>query len=334
MRAIRKVLSTVNYTGQDLKTLKEIFEGSEFIQVSHSDTENILKELVNTDVAVLETDLDERFLGDSSLKWIHCNHAGLNKSARPEVFEKGIILTGSAGRSSPVLAEHCIYFMLNACYHTHELLAAQYTHQWGVKDQDDFRGLFGRTAGIIGMGHTGKMLAERLNAFGMDIISYDRYELKDYDYITRKLNSSKGDSLDELYANSDFIILCIALTNETYHLINDESLAKFKRGAILVNMARGGIVDTEALIRALDSGQVAQAGLDVFEQEPLPTDSPLWDRKDVYITPHFTPAVPHRAGRCLEIIRENRRRYINNEEMLNEVKEKDIFTIDLTTSKY
>lgn len=329
MRKIHKVLSTVNYTEEDLKTLRGIFEGSAFVQVSHHDTAAILKELADADVAVLEADLDDRFLGESGLRWIHCNHAGLNKSARPEVFEKGIILTGSAGRSSPVLAEHCVYFMLNACYHTHELLAAQYARQWGVKGQQDFRGLFGRTAGIIGMGHNGKMLAERLHAFGMDLITYDRYEVEGFDYIKRKLNASSGDSLDELYAGSDFVILCIALTNETHHLINDTALSKFKPGAVLVNMARGEVVDTAALIRALDAGRVSCAGLDVFETEPLPPDSPLWARRDVYITPHFTPSVPHRAGRCLDIIRENRRRYLAGEEMLNEVKEKDIYTMNL-----
>lgn len=326
MRQIRKVISTVNYEPEDLRTLREIFSTSEFIQLDQSDTKGILREVSDADVAILEADLDERFLGKNSLKWIHCNHAGLNKSARPEVFERGIILTGSAGRSSPVLAEHCVYFMLNACYHTHELLAAQYAHQWGVAGQSEWRGLFGRTAGIIGMGNNGKMLAERLHAFGMDIIGYDRNEIEGFDYLKYKLNASKEDNLDPLYAESDFVILCIALTDQTYHMIDDKAFSKMKRGAVLVNMARGAVVDTQAMIHALDCGQISQAGLDVFEQEPLPPDDPLWDRRDVYITPHATPAVPHRAGRCLEIIRENARRYQNGEEMLNRVYPEDVYT--------
>ncbi len=326
MNQIKKVIATVNYSQDDLRELRAIFPESQFVHVDQNDTQGILREVADADVAILEADLDERFLGKNDLKWIHCNHAGLNKSARPEVFERGIILTGSAGRSSPVLAEHCVYFMLNACYHTHELLAAQYNHQWGVEGASRWRGLFGRTAGIIGMGNNGKMLAQRLHAFGMDIIGYDRYEIEGFDYLKYKLNASQGDTLDVLYAESDFVILCIALTDKTYHLIDDEAFSKMKQGAVLVNMARGAVVDTAALIRALDSGRISQAGLDVFEQEPLPSDSPLWDRRDVYITPHTTPAVPHRAGRCIEIIRENARRYRNGEEMLNRVYPQDVYT--------
>ena len=146
------------------------------------------------------------------------------------------------------------------------------------------------------------------------------------DYIGKKLNSSRGDTLDELLANSDFVILCIALTDETYHLINDKAFAGMKPGAVIVNMGRGQLIDTEALIRALDSGIVSCAGLDVFEQEPLPANSVLWDRKDVYITPHATPQFPDRAARCLEIIAENVRRYKAGEEMLNRVLEKDRYT--------
>lgn len=326
MRTIKKVLTTVNYTSEDLETLREIFAGSEFVHVDRHDSEGIARALHGADAAVLDGDLDDRFLGENDLKWIHCDHAGLAKSARPEVFERGIILSGSAGRSAPVLAEHCIYFMLNACYHTRELLEAQDAHQWGVKGQDSWRGLFGRTAGIIGMGNNGRMLAERLHAFGMNIISYDRYHLEGFDYIQRKLDASTGDMLDPLFAESDFIILCLALTDETYHMIDKKAFAKMKPGAVLVNMARGGLVCTEDMMDALNSGKLSCAGLDVFEQEPLPADHPLWDYRNVYITPHVTPQVPHRAGRSLEIIRENVRRYKAGEKLLNQVDPKDVWT--------
>jgi len=325
MRVIKKVLSTVNFRKEDVETLRGFFPDSAFVQVSANDTEGILREVRDADVAVLDADLDDRFLGENDLKWIHCSHAGLAKSARPEVFERGIILTGSAGRSAPVLAEHAIYFMLSSCYHTHETLAAQYAHQWGIPGQGAWRGLFGRTAGIIGFGHTGKELAERLHVMGMKLYAYDRFEIEGYDYLT-KLKASGGDTLDEMLEKCDFIILCIALTDQTYHLIDEAAFRKMKPGMVLVNIARGAIVDTEALIWALNEGIVQCAGLDVFEQEPLAPDSPLWDRKDVYITAHATPAVPHRDGRSLEIIGENVRRYLNEEELLNRVMPEDCYT--------
>ncbi|WP_077610265.1 D-2-hydroxyacid dehydrogenase [Clostridium sp. Marseille-P2415] len=323
MREIKKVLATVDYVPEDLLALREIFTGSEFVHVNKHDTEAILREVKDADVAVLAGDLDDRFLGDNHLQWIHCDHAGLNRSARPEVFEHGILLSGSAGRSSPVLAEHCVYFMLNACYHTWELLKAQEACSWGVPGQETWRGLFGRTAGIIGMGHNGQMLAERLHAFGMDLITYDRNYIEGFDYIRKQLVSTKGDTVGPLLEQSDFVILCIQLSDQTHHMMNYQAFQKMKPGAILVNMARGGIVCTEDLIRALDEKLIACAGLDVFEQEPLPADSPLWKRRDVYITPHVTPQVPHRAGRCLDILRENVRRYKSEEELLNQVHAED-----------
>lgn len=328
MREIKKVVSTVRYAAEDLDMLRSLFEDSTFVQVCPDDTPTLLRELKDADAAVLDADLDDRFLGENQLKWIHCNHAGLAKSARPEVFERGIILTGSAGRSAEVLAEHAVYFMLAACYHTHELLAAQYRHTWlRTPEMMDWRGLYGRKAGIIGMGHTGKCLAERLHAFGMELWAYDRYPLgSDFSFVEHPLIAEKGDTLDPLYQNCDFVCLCIALTDQTYQMVNDDAFQKMKQGAVLVNMARGQIVDTEAMIRALDSGKLSCAGLDVFDSEPLPADSPLWDRKDVYITPHVTPAVPHRNGKCLEIIRENVRRYKAEEPMLNQVDPKDRYT--------
>lgn len=325
MRTNRKVLATVNYTEDELKTLRGIFDSYEFVWVNHEDTEGVLREVKDADVAILPGDLDERFLGDNNLKWIHCDHAGLNRSARPELFEKGILLSGSAGRSSPVIAEHCVYFMLLSCYHTRELLEAQNNSQWGVTGMEDWRGLFGRTAGIIGMGNNGKMLAKRLNAFGMKLITYDRNALLGFDYIDKHLDASKGDTLEPLLGESDFVILCIPLTGETHHLMNYEKFKMMKPGAVLVNTARGEIVCTEDLIRALDEGIISCAGLDVFEEEPLPKEHPLWKRRDVYITPHSTPQVPHRTGRSLDIIKENRIRFESGEKLINQVEASDVY---------
>ena len=321
MRTIKKVLATVYYTPEELETLRDIFAGAEFVHLDHRDTQGILKELETADVAVLPTDLDVRFLGENHLKWIHCDHAGLNKSAVPEVFEKGILLSGSAGRSSPVLAEHCIYFMMQSCYHTKELLAAQRNAHWGVQGQDEWRGLYGRTAAIIGMGNNGRELAARLHAFGMNLVTYDQRKQEGLDYIRHQYTSETGDTIEPLLKQADFVILCVPLTDVTFHMMNYEMFRKMKPTATLVNMSRGAIVCTEDMIRALNEGLFACAGLDVFEEEPLPAESPLWAMEKVYVTPHVTPQVPHRTGRSLDIIRENVRRYKAGERLLNQVDE-------------
>lgn len=115
----------------------------------------------------------------------------------------------------------------------------------------------------------------------------------------------------------------MALTNDTYHMMDAEKFARVKPGAFLVNMSRGGVVCTEDMVRALESGQLGGAGLDVFEEQPLPADHPLWRMPNVYITPHCTPQVPHRAGRSIEIIRENARRFEAGEPLMNLMRETD-----------
>ena len=121
-------------------------------------------------------------------------------------------------------------------------------------------------------------------------------------------------------------MLTLALTDETFHMINRDTIARMKSGAFLVNMARGGIVCTEDLMEALNSGHLSGAGLDVFEEQPLSPESPLWDMATVYITPHSTPQVPDRAARSIEIIRENARRFEAGEPFINLMRPEDAIT--------
>ena len=323
MPKIKKVVATVWYNKKNMYDLRRVFPDAEFCYVDFFDKEKLEKEVKDADVAILMGDVDPCLLGENTLKWIHCDHAGLNGSARPEVFARGIPVTGAAGRSAPVLAEHCIYFMMQGCYHTKELLRAQENCTWGVDGMNTWRGLYGRTVGIVGMGNNGRMLADRLHAFGMNIVAYDKFPIKGYDYISQKYCADAGDTIQPLLEQSDFVVLTLALTDETYHMINKDTLAQMKDGAFLVNMARGGIVCTEELIEALKSGKLSGAGLDVFEEQPLSPESPLWKMEQVYITPHSTPQVPDRAARSVEIIRENARRFEAGEPLLNRMRPED-----------
>ena len=334
MRKINKVVSTVWYSKENYHALRNVFPESEFVYVNFYDKEKLAEEAKDADVAIILGDVDHCLLGENSLKWIACDHSGLNGSARDEVFAKNVIVTGAAGRSAPVLAEHCIYFMMQYCYHTKELLAAQEAEKWGVEGSQKWRGLYGRKAGIIGLGNNGRMLADRLRAFGMDVYAYDKFPIKGYDWLKGQFIGTQGDTMDYILENCDFIILTLMLTDETYHLFNKETFAKMKKDSFLVNMARGGIVDTDALTEAIQNGVIGGAGLDVIEEDPLPEGHPLWHLPAVYITPHTTPQVPDRARRSIEIIRENARRFINEEPMLNVMTEKDRFTTGNNTSGF
>lgn len=326
MPKIKKVVSTVWYDKDNYHELRNVFPESEFVYVNFYDKAKLVEEVKDADVAILLGDVPNAILGENSLKWVACDHAGLNGSARPEVFEKGFFVTGAAGRSAPVLAEHCIYFMLQSCYHTKELLAAQERGQWGVEGSNTWKGLYGRNVGIIGMGNNGKMLAERLNAMGMHIYGFDKFPIKGFDYLAAKYCGNAGDTIDPILEKCDFIVLTLALTDETYHMFGADAFKKMKSEAVLVNMARGGIVDTAALTAALQNGEIAGAGLDVIEEDPLPSDHPLWRMPNVYITPHTTPQVPNRSGRTIEIIRENKRRFEAGERMINLLTEADKMT--------
>ena len=322
MPKIKKVVATVWYNKESMRKLRNVFPNAQFVYVDFYDKNRLAEEVRDADVAILMGDVDPVLLGENTLKWIHCDHAGLNGSARPEVFARGIPVTGSAGRSAPVLAEHALYFMLLSCYHTRQMMKAQEACQWGVDGMNKWYGLYGRTAGIVGMGNNGRELAVRLHAMGMNIIAYNNSPIQGFDYC-RKLAAKNGDMLDELLAESDFVILNLPLNDSTFHMINKDSIAKMKDGAFLVNMARGGIVCTEDLIDALNSGKLGGAGLDVFEEQPLNPESPLWKMENVCITPHSTPQVPDRRGRSIEIIQENARRFEAGEPLLNLMKPSD-----------
>jgi phosphoglycerate dehydrogenase-like enzyme len=296
------------------------------LQVRRDDAAGIAAALERADVAVLAGDLDERFLQAPMLRWIHCDHAGLNRSARPEVFARGLLVTSSAGRSSPVLAEHAILFMLALAYRFPAFLDAQRRHQWGIPDQDRLRGLYGRTVGLVGLGHTGTELALRCKALGMRVLGYRRGAAPPPPGVDVVYSAARGETIEPLLRQSDFVVLAVPLSDATHHLIGARELEQLKPGAYLVNMARGAVIDEDALLAALRSGRLAGAGLDTFAQEPLPPDSPLWDAPNVLITPHTTPQVPDRTGRSLDTIEENVRRYRAGQTMLNLLRPEDVYT--------
>ena len=302
--------------------LRDSLDAAEFVHTR--DPDEIVRTLARAEVAVLASDLDNRFADAPSLRWVHCDHAGLEKSARPWVFERELLVTSSSGRSAPALAEHAIVFMLAWAYRFPRFLDAQREHLWGIEGQDSLRGLIGRTVGIVGLGNTGREVATRAKAFGMRVLGYRR-SAEDVPNADRVYAAERGESLDDLLRESDFVVLATSLSDATYRLLGARELGLLKDGAVLVNMARGGVVDEAALIEELRRGRI-YAGLDVFEHEPLPPDSPLWDLPNVLVTPHATPRVPDRTGRSLEIIEENARRYRAGEPLLNLLRPEDRFS--------
>ena len=324
---IRKALVTVAYNGWYKDAIMKALEPAQIVWCDSRDDKAVLEGVQGADVAILNEDLDKRILTGKDLKWIHCNHAGLNESARQEIFDRNIIVTGSAGRSGPVLAEHVLFFALSLIYHGPAQYEAQKAHKWrGAGDYIDDRGLFGKTMGIVGLGYTGKELALRCKALGMTVIGYDRLDMKNPENVDEFYSMDRGDTVEPLLRKSDIVTLCCRLSDETYHLINSTTIDMMKSSALLINMSRGAVVDSPALVEALRSGRIAGAGSDVFEEEPLPADSIMWDAPNFVMTPHCTPEMPDMPARCVDIIKDNINRYRADFPMRNQLILRDLYS--------
>ena len=327
MTGIEKVLCTLPFSDNELTQVEQIFAPAKVISCSEGDDATIQSALEEVDVAVVAGDIDDRFLKAPNLKWVHCGHSGLAKSARPEVFDKGLLVTGSAGRSAAALAQHAFYFALALTFDAKRLFECQANHVWrGIPGYENKLGLAGKTLGIVGFGHTGREMAALGKAFRMEVVAYNRSARTVAENVDQMLCAEWGDELSQLIDSSDVIMLATQLTDETYHLFSAEEFSRMRDSAFIINMARGPVIDEEALVAALETGQIAGAGLDVFREEPLPEASPLWDTPNVIITPHQTPKLPDRTQRMIDTLAENVRRYRSGGPLLNTLSRSDIFT--------
>jgi len=211
--------------------------------------------------------------------------AGVDTIDVEAATERGIIVMNTPGGNTTAVAEHTLALLLALA---RRVPVADATLKAGRWEKNRLQGveLLGKTLGILGLGRIGGEVARRALGFRMQVVAYDPY-------LTREVAERLGVEsveLDELFARSDFITIHTPLTGDTRHLIGEAELARMRPGVRLVNCARGGIIDEAALARALASGHVGGAGLDVFEQEPPPADHPLLRFEQVVLTPHLGAA--------------------------------------------
>jgi D-3-phosphoglycerate dehydrogenase len=202
--------------------------------------------------------------------------------------EQGIMVCNTPAYCVDEVADHAIALLLDCLRHVSRLDRAMHQALQPARRAGETRRLVGSTLGIIGLGHIGRRVAERLSGWRLRILAYDPYvSAEQADAVGATLVS-----LEDLLKQSDLITLHCPLTRETYHLLNDDTLALVKPGCILVNDARGAVIHERALVRALQDGRLWSAGLDVSEQEPLPLDSPLRALDNVVLTPHVAAYSP------------------------------------------
>jgi D-3-phosphoglycerate dehydrogenase len=214
----------------------------------------------------------------ASVKIISRYGAGVDRVDIPACTQKGIKVSNTPGANSIAVCELAFGLMLCCARNIPRLHAEVEKGQWPRNEGIE---LYGKTLGIAGLGAIGKNLAKRAVAFGMNVIAYDPY----FDDAFAAQNGIGKRSLDEVLTSSDFISLHVPLTGETRHMIDADRISKMKDGAVVINTARGGLIDEEAAAEAMRSGKLGGLGLDAFEQEPL-VDSPLKGLGRVIFTPH------------------------------------------------
>lgn len=245
------------------------------------------------------------------LRWIQFLGAGIEGSLSPELLASDIILTNASGVHAIPIAEHVFGMMLMFARGLHRCVRQQMQTEWnrdGFREQ--VRELHGATLGVVGLGAIGAAVAERGKAFGMRVLATRRHPQQRPECVDVLLPSSQ---LSELLRESEYVVLCVPLTRETRHLIGEAELRQMRRDAILINISRGAVVDQPALVRALQEGWIAGAGLDVFDPEPLPADSPLWSLPNVIISPHVSGVTPYYGIRAAEIFLRNLHAFLAND---------------------
>jgi phosphoglycerate dehydrogenase-like enzyme len=249
------------------------------------------------------------------LKWIQLTSAGADRLLNSGFVEQGITVTTVSGLHAIPIGEFIIGAMLQWAKGAPRTMRAQLKHEWTRFAPTE---LHGKTVGIVGIGHIGAEAARLAKAFGCRVLATKRSATarSSTPYADEILPASE---LPRLLAESDYVVLCVPLTTDTRGLIGERELRMMKPTACLINIARGPVIVEEALIEALRQGWIAGAALDVFEKEPLPADSPLWDFENVILTPHISGGTENYNRRATEIFARNLGHYLSGEPLENVV---------------
>src|SRR5262245_34841110 len=245
------------------------------------------------------------------LKWIQSSAAGLDHCLTPETIASEIVVTSASGLFADAVAEQTLALLFGLLRGLHTFFQQQRRHEFVRRPTQD---LHGATVGIVGLGGNGTRIAQVLRPLRTRILATDMFVDQKPDCVDALW---PADQLDRLLAESDVVILCVPLTAQTQGMMAAPQLGRMKKGAILINVARGPIVVEQDLIDALKSDHLGGAGLDVTENEPLPVKSPLWDLPNVIITPHVGAQSHDRADNTTDLVCENLRRYFAGKPLIN-----------------
>jgi D-2-hydroxyacid dehydrogenase (NADP+) len=274
--------------------------------------------LADTDIFVGYSLRAEQLTAAKKLKWIHSTAAGVAQLMYPELRDSGIVVTNPSGIFSVPMAEHTIGLLLALARNFPDSVRQQDRAHWSQQELWDkpqhLTELNGLVLLIVGFGSIGREVAKRAKALEMRVWGVTRSGKGDPAY-AEKIFAAK--QLHEALPNADYVLIAAPETAETKHLIGAAQIAKMKRGARLINVGRGSLLDEAALIHALESGALGGAALDVAEMEPLPAKSPLWKAPNLMITPHTSGVSDRLWLRQTAILVELLERWFDGRELFN-----------------
>jgi len=327
-----RVLSAISLTESQVERIKAVDRRIELHWYGKKDAARIPAELWR-DAEILLTSGTPLPPADQTpaLKWIQFYFAGVDKAFQHDVFLRGgIQLTSASGTMVSQMGEYVMMALLMLGHKAPDMFRFQQQKVWHEHRIEKLEPveLRGSTVGIVGYGSIGREVARLLYSYGAKVLATKRDVMhpEDDGYVPEGLGDPQGNYFHRLYPNEalnamlkecDFVVVSPPLTAETHQLISAEQFEAMKPGVFLVNVSRGPVIDSNALIEAARSGKLGGAVLDVFDEEPLLADSPLWDAPNVVITPHIAGVSKRSMDALVDLFIANLNRYIKGQELYN-----------------
>ncbi len=280
--------------------------------VTVADLDHAGEYIAATDILVTWGFMDIRplYLAAPRLKWVHALTAGVENLLFPEIQASDTILTNSKGIHGIPVSEHVLALMLAFTRGLNLLIPQQQEKRWSRVPTDE---IHEKTIGIVGLGSIGREIAKKAKGMGMEVVA-TKQEMTTEIFVDKLY---KPEQLRDMLGTADFVVAALPLTEKTNSLFTLDEFQAMKPTAYFINIARGAIVRQADLVMALQLGVIKGAGLDVFEEEPLPADSPLWTMNNVIVTPHLAALSPAYLDRAVKLFVDNLVRYVENREMFN-----------------
>lgn len=260
-----------------------------------------------------QTKMDALLPLAARLKWVHALSAGVDDMLSPDFAESNIILTNSSGIHGTPIAEHVLGIMLASSRGLFTAYEQQKQRLWKSLPATDE--IYEKTIAIIGLGSIGRAVAKRAKSMGMTVLATKHRQTTEL-FVDQLY---PADEIPAAISAADYVVVTLPLTGETRNLFTLPLFQKMKSSAYFINVSRGPIVNEGDLITALDQNIIRGAALDVFQQEPLPENSPLWTTPNLFITPHSAAISPYYMDRSLKIFVENLHHFLQDENMINVV---------------